>query len=78
GPLALLSDRLRTAGVLPSSPGAAARAARLALMERERTNDLAEVVLQDLALSFEMLRLVNSAQVRGAQIAGSGPVLTVR
>jgi non-specific serine/threonine protein kinase len=78
GPLALLSDRLRTAGVLPSSPGAAARAARLALMERERTNELAEVVLQDLALSFEMLRLVNSAQVRGAQIAGSGPVLTVR
>jgi non-specific serine/threonine protein kinase len=78
GPLALLSDRLRAAGVLPSSPGAAARAARLALMERERTNELAEVVLQDLALSFELLRLVNSAQVRGAQIAGSGPVLTVR
>jgi len=78
GPLALLSDRLRSAGVLPSSPGAAARAARLSLMERERTNELAEVVLQDLALSFEMLRLVNSAQVRGAQLAGSGPVLTVR
>jgi hypothetical protein len=50
GPLALLSDKLRTAGVLPSSPGAAARAARLALMERERTNELAEVVLEDLAL----------------------------
>jgi len=78
GPLALLSDRLRSAGVLPSSPGAAARAARLSLMERERTNELAELVLQDLALSFEMLRLVNSAQVRGAQLAGSGPVLTVR
>ena len=78
GPLALLSDRLRTAGVLPSLPGAAARAARLALMERERTNELAEVVLQDLALSFELLRLVNSARVRGAQVAGSGPVLTVR
>ncbi len=78
GPLALLSDRFRTAGVLPSSPGAAARAARLAMMERERTDELAEVVLQDPALSFEMLRLVNSAQVRGAQVAGSGPVLTVR
>ena len=78
GPLALLSDRLRTAGVLPSIPHAAARAARLALMERERTNELAEVVLQDLALSFEMLRLVNSAQVRGLQVSGSGPVLTVR
>jgi non-specific serine/threonine protein kinase len=78
GPLALLADRLRNAGVLPSSPGAAKRAARLALMERERTNELAEVVLEDLALSFELLRLVNSAQVRGAQVSGSGPILTVR
>jgi eukaryotic-like serine/threonine-protein kinase len=78
GPLALLGDKLRAAGVLPSSPGAAARAARLALMERERTIELAEVVLEDVALSFELLRLVNTAQVRGAQVSGSGPVLTVR
>jgi non-specific serine/threonine protein kinase len=78
GPLALLGDKLRAAGVLPSSPGAAARAARLALMERERTNELAEVVLEDLALAFELLRAVNSAQVRGAQVTGSGPVLTIR
>jgi non-specific serine/threonine protein kinase len=78
GPLALLIDRLRTSGALPSSPGAAARAARLAMMERERTNELAEVVLEDLALSFELLRVVNSAQVRGSQVSGSGAVLTVR
>ncbi len=71
-------DRLQSVGVLPSSPGAAARAAKLALMERERTNELAEVVLEDLALSFEMLRLANTAQVRGTQLAGAGPVLTVR
>ncbi|HYN61849.1 MAG TPA: HDOD domain-containing protein [Rubrivivax sp.] len=78
GPLALLIDRLHSVGSLPASPGSTARAARLALMERQRTNELAEVVLQDLALSFELLRWVNSAQVRGAQAAGSGPVLTVR
>jgi non-specific serine/threonine protein kinase len=78
GPLGLLGDRLRAAGVLPSSPGAAARAARLAMMERERTNELADVVLEDIALSFELLRVVNSAQVRGAQLSGSGPVLTIR
>lgn len=78
GPLALLADRLRTAGVLPASPGGAERAARLAMLERGRTAELAEVVLDDLALSFELLRLVNSAQVRGVQISGSGPVLTVR
>jgi non-specific serine/threonine protein kinase len=78
GPLALLIDRLHSVGALPSSPGSAARAARLAMMDRERTNELAEVVLQDLALAFELLRWVNSAQVRSAQAAGSGPVLTVR
>ncbi len=78
GPLALLADRLRHAGALPSSPGASARAARLSLMERERTHELAEVALEDLALSFELLRQVNSARVRGTQVSGSGPVLTVR
>lgn len=78
GPLALLIDRLHSVGSLPASPGSAARAARLALMDRERTNELAEVVLQDLALAFELLRGVNTAQVRGAQVSGSGPVLTVR
>ncbi|MGL6111564.1 MAG: HDOD domain-containing protein [Rubrivivax sp.] len=78
GPLALLLDRLHSVGSLPASPGSAARAARLALMERHRTNELAEVVLQDLGLAFELLRAVNSAVVRGAQVAGSGPVLTVR
>lgn len=77
-PLALLIDRLHSVGALPASPGSAERAARLAMMERHRTNELAEVVLQDLALSFEMLRVVNSAQVRGAQAAGGGPVLTIR
>ncbi len=78
GPLALLVDRIGTAGMLPGSPRGPERAARLALMDRQRTNELAAVVIEDLALSFELLRLVNSAQVRGAQVAGSGPVLTVR
>ena len=78
GPLVLLVDRLRAAGALPSLPGASRRAARLALMERERTIELAEIVLQDPALSFELLRAVNTAEVRGAVIAGSGPILTLR
>jgi non-specific serine/threonine protein kinase len=78
GVLALLGDRLRAAGVLPSSPGGAARVARLALVKHERTSEIAEVVLEDLALVFELLRSVNSAQVRGALVAGNGPVLTVR
>ncbi len=78
GPLALLLDRLHHAGVLPSSPGVAERAARLTRMDRQSMQELADVVLQDLALSFELLRAVNTAQVRGAQVSGSGPVLTVR
>jgi non-specific serine/threonine protein kinase len=73
GPLALLADRLRTAGVLPSGPGAAARVARLTMMESQRTFELAEVVLEDFALSFEMLRLANGSQAR----AGGAPVLEV-
>ena len=77
GPLALLVDRLRAGGVLPALPGASERAARLTMMDRQRTSELAEVVLEDLALSFELLRQVNSAQVKG-EATSSGPVLTVR
>ncbi len=78
GALALLADRLHSVGVLPAAPGAAERAARLALMDRQHTAELADVVVQDPALALEVLRIVNTAQVRGAQVNGSGPVLTVR
>lgn len=78
GPLALLRDRLHSVGSLPAAPGGAARAARLASMDRERTDELAQVVLQDLGLAFELLRWANSGQVRGARGSGNGPVLTVR
>ena len=75
---AQLIERVRQIGALPALPGAAARAARLALMEREHTEELAQVVLRDPALSFELLRSVNSASVRGTQVSGNGPVLTIR
>ncbi len=75
---AKLIERVRQIGTLPALPGAAARAARLALMEREHTEELAQVVLRDPALSFELLKSVNSASVRGSQVSGNGPVLTVR
>jgi non-specific serine/threonine protein kinase len=47
-------------------------------MESARTNDLAEIVLEDIALSFELLRMVNNAQVGGSRISGDGPVLMLR
>lgn len=78
GALALLIDRLRTVGHLPAAPGVGARVARLAVAEGQRTDEMAEQILQDMGLSFELLRAVNSAQVQGTQIAGNGPVLTLR
>lgn len=75
--LAVLADRIRSSGLLPATPGTGERAARMALMESERTQDLAEVILEDPALAFELLRQVNTAQERNTSGMGSGPVLTV-
>jgi eukaryotic-like serine/threonine-protein kinase len=78
GALALLIDRLRTVGHLPAAPGVGARVARLAVAEGQRTDEMAANILQDMGLSFELLRTVNSAQVQGTQVSGNGPVLTLR
>ena len=78
GPVALLIDRLRTVGHLPALPGLAARVSRVTNIESQRTDEIAQSLLPDMALSFELLRTLNSAQVQGTQIAGNGPVLTLR
>lgn len=78
GPLALLLDRLRSVGHLPALPGIGARVGKMAATEGQRTDEIAEQILADMALAFELLRTVNSAQVRGTQVAGNGPVLTLR
>ena len=78
GPLALLLDRIRANGLLPALPGAANRAARLLRMERERNDELAQAVLQDMALTFELMRLINTAQARNVLAAGNGPILAIR
>jgi len=78
GPLALLLDRMRTVGHLPAMPGVGGRIARITGKEGQHTDDMAGQILQDIALSLEVLRLVNSAQVQGTQMGGSAPVLTVR
>ncbi|UUX97733.1 HDOD domain-containing protein [Aquabacterium sp. J223] len=76
GALSLLLDRVRAQGALPSAPGGSVRVSQLMRMERERTNELAEIVLRDLALSFELLRLVNTADAQLS--ANGGAVLTLR
>jgi eukaryotic-like serine/threonine-protein kinase len=78
GPLGLLLDRLRTVGHLPALPGLAQRVARVTSLESQRTDEIADEVLEDMALSFELLRTLNSAQVQGTQVQGNGPVLTLR
>lgn len=78
GPIALLLDRLRTVGHLPAMPGVGQRVAQLSAMDGQHTDAIAEQILQDMALSFELLRQVNSVHVSGGQLSGGGPVLTVR
>jgi non-specific serine/threonine protein kinase len=78
GPIALLEDRLRSVGHLPALPGLAARVTRVTTAESQRTDEIADQVLDDMALSFELLRTLNSAQVQGTQVQGNGPVLTLR
>ncbi|HEY4067730.1 MAG TPA: HDOD domain-containing protein [Burkholderiaceae bacterium] len=78
GPVTLLVDRLRTVGHLPALPGLAARVARVTNFEGLRTDEVADHVLDDTALAFELLRTLNSAQVQGTQVQGNGPVLTLR
>lgn len=78
GPLALLESKIQAAGVLPAQDGVAERVARLALMDDCRTAELAEVVLEDLALTFDLLRVVNTAQVHGESVSADGAVLMVR
>lgn len=78
GPIGLLLDRLHSVGHLPALPGLAARVARVTSLESQRTDEIADQVLDDMALSFELLRTLNSAQVQGTQVQGNGPVLTLR
>ncbi|MEO7114730.1 MAG: HDOD domain-containing protein [Caldimonas sp.] len=78
GPVALLLDRLQTVGHLPALPGLAARVQRVTTRESQRTDEIARYLLPDMALSFELLKTLNSVQVQGTQIPGNGPVLTLR
>jgi len=76
GPITLLLGRMRSVGLLPAMPGGADRAARLALLETGHTHELSAVVLQDFALSFELVRMVNFAQSQAGN-SGSGAVLAI-
>jgi eukaryotic-like serine/threonine-protein kinase len=79
GALALLIDRLHSVGHLPAMPGAMARVSALSgVADAQRLDELAAQVVDDMALTLELLRMVNSAQVQATQAPGNGAVLTIR
>jgi len=78
GPLELMLDRLRTVGALPGLPSMSVRLERLVSMDEQHTEEIARHVLHDMALSFELLREVNSAQFQSHLAEAVAPVLTIR
>ncbi|MFY7864777.1 serine/threonine protein kinase [Roseateles sp.] len=77
GPIALLIDKLQRIGHLPSTSTALQRVGQSSAMERQHTSALSGLVLQDMALSLELLRRVNnSLKQSGAPVDGT--VLNMR
>jgi len=72
GPIALLMDKLQRIGHLPSTSNALQRAAQSSAMESQHSSALSALVLQDMALSLELLRRVNnSLKQSGAPVDGT-------
>ena len=72
GPITLLLDRLQRVGHLPSSSASVNRIGLAAQMAGQHTSVLSALVLQDMALSLELLRRVNNAlKQSGSTIDGS-------
>lgn len=67
GILAMLLDRLRSIGHLPALPGLTKRLAAVMATDRLRLDEVIEVIIQDPALAFELLRQVNTAQFGGQE-----------
>ncbi|HSV70945.1 MAG TPA: HDOD domain-containing protein [Methylibium sp.] len=75
GVLALLLDRLHRIGHLPALPGLLSQLAAVVAMEQQKLDEVTEVIVQDPALAFELLRQVNTAQFG---TTGEAAVTTVR
>jgi len=78
GPLELMLDRLRTVGALPGLPNMSVRVERLVSMDMHHAEEITRQVLHDMALSFELLREVNSALFQSHLAEAAVPVLTIR
>lgn len=79
GVLSLLLDRLSSVGHLPALPGLSRRIATVTAMEQQRLHEMTDLILEDAALAFELLRQVNAAHLAASAAGhGFGAVVTVR
>lgn len=77
GPIALLMDKLQRMGHLPSTSSALHRIAQSAGLEGQHASELSSLVMQDMALSLELLRRVNNS-LKQQGSAGDGAVLNMQ
>jgi non-specific serine/threonine protein kinase len=75
GVISQVIDRLHGAGHLPALPGLLLRLAQLTALEQQGIGDIADLVVQDPAFAFELLRHVNAVQFAAHS---DGGVTTVR
>jgi non-specific serine/threonine protein kinase len=77
GSVGQLVDRLQRFGGLPVTRPEAVRSIQAGGLEQQHSGALANLVLQDLSLSFELLRRVNQARAREGRV-GDATVLSVQ
>lgn len=78
GPIALLMDRLQRVGHLPLASLRLQRFGQSSTLESQHASELSGLVLQDMALSLELLRRVNNALRAQGQVAGGGTILNMQ
>ncbi|MFY8118237.1 MAG: HDOD domain-containing protein [Roseateles sp.] len=78
GMVAQLLDRLQRVGHLPIASLRLQRIAQSSAMESTHASELSTLVLQDMALSLEMLRRVNNALKSHGQSVSGGAILNMQ
>ncbi len=78
GAIAQLMDKLQRVGHLPIASLRLQRIAQSSSMEGQHASELSGLVLQDMALSLEMLRRVNNALKQQGIAAGGGAILNMQ
>ncbi|MEJ7138539.1 HDOD domain-containing protein [Amphibiibacter pelophylacis] len=76
--LATLRERIRLRGILPGNEDTMRSVVRLSRMQVSHQTELVEVMLQDTALSLELLRVCNNTLRRGETLNANDAVLNMR